>query len=58
MHEVLIDRSCEKVDDLLDSQKLSSAIKEALGNLTPREETVLRMRFGITEDVNEIKGGA
>ena len=53
MHEVLIDRSCEKVDDLLDRQKLTKAIKEALGNLTPREETVLRMRFGLAEETEE-----
>jgi RNA polymerase primary sigma factor len=58
MHEILIDRSGEKLDDVLDGQKLSKAIKEALGNLTPREETVLRMRFGITEDIEQEKGGA
>jgi len=58
MHEVLIDRSCEKVDEVLDSQKLSLAIKEALSNLSPREEAVLRMRFGITEEVNQEKGDA
>lgn len=50
MHEVLIDRSIDKVDDILDGQKLSSAIRGALKNLTPREEAVLRLRFGLTEE--------
>ncbi len=50
MHEVLIDRSIEKVDDILDSEKLSKAIRSALKNLSPREESVLRLRFGLTEE--------
>ena len=53
MHEVLIDRSVEKVDDILDNQKLSKAIRSALGNLSPREETVLRLRFGLSEDFTD-----
>lgn len=56
MHEVLIDRSVEKVDDTLDHQKMAIAIREALGNLSPREETVLRLRFGLTEDLVQEKG--
>jgi len=56
MHEVLIDRSCEKVDETLDRQKLTKAIKEALGNLSPREEAVLRMRFGLSEELEQKEG--
>ena len=55
MHEVLIDRSCEKVDEVLDRQKLTKAISDALGNLTPREEAVLRMRFGLSEELQQQK---
>jgi len=50
MHEVLVDRSNDKVDEMLDHQKLERAIRDALGNLSSREETVLRLRFGLTED--------
>ena len=57
MHEVLIDRSCEKVDEVLDRQKLTKAISDALGNLTPREEAVLRMRFGLSEELQQQKKG-
>ena len=53
MHEVLVDRSNEKVEEVLDHQKLEKAIRDALGNLSPREETVLRLRFGLTEEFNE-----
>lgn len=53
MHEVLVDRSVEKVDDKLDNEKLFVAIREALTDLSPREETVLRLRFGITEEIGE-----
>lgn len=56
MHEVLIDRSNEKVDEILDRQKLTEAIKEALSNLSPREEAVLRMRFGLAEDISLEEG--
>jgi RNA polymerase primary sigma factor len=55
MHEVLVDRSIEKVDETLDNVKLSSAIREALTKLTPREETVLRLRFGLAEDAQNRK---
>jgi len=50
MHEVLIDRSNERIEETLDNQKLSSAIRSALENLSPREETVLRLRFGLGEN--------
>ena len=55
MHEVLIDERSMSIDDELDRQKLTFAIKGVLSNLTPREETVLRLRFGITEDLLDTK---
>jgi RNA polymerase primary sigma factor len=50
MHEVLVDNSIENIDNSLDRVKLVNVIKDALGDLTPREEIVLRLRFGISED--------
>lgn len=50
MHEVLVDNSIDDVEKEMDRQKLMSAIKDALKDLTPREEIVLRLRFGISED--------
>lgn len=50
MHELLVDNSIESLDEILDREKLLSVIKLALKDLTPREEVVLRLRFGISED--------
>jgi RNA polymerase primary sigma factor len=55
MHEVLIDEKSLSIDDELDRQKLTSAIKDVLSDLSPREETVLRLRFGITENLVNYK---
>ena len=49
MHEVLIDNTIDDVDRNLDREKLIDAIRGALCDLTPREEAVLRLRFGISE---------
>lgn len=54
MHEVLIDNSIEGLERDLDRQRLISVIEGALKDLTPREETVLRLRFGISESDLEI----
>jgi RNA polymerase primary sigma factor len=43
----------EPIDSVLDKQKIMPLIKEALKLLTPREEKILRLRFGIYEDLNE-----
>ena len=49
MHEMLVDNSVESLDNALDREKLVGAIRDSLVNLTPREEAVLRLRFGISE---------
>lgn len=55
MHEVLIDdNSIDNIERELDREKLIEVIKSALDDLTPREEAVLRLRFGITEPDLEI----
>jgi len=50
MHETLVDDESPDPDEQIDKQRLMKVIRDALVDLTPREETVLRLRFGITED--------
>ena len=53
MHDILVDESSPKPDEALDREKLMTAVRGVLSELTPREETVLRLRFGITETFDE-----
>ena len=49
MHEMLIDDSLPDMDNEIDKNYLANVVRDALTNLSPREETVLRLRFGISE---------
>tara|TARA_B100000131_G_scaffold102069_1_gene99059 strand:+ start:9297 stop:10025 length:729 start_codon:yes stop_codon:yes gene_type:complete len=49
MHDKLVDESAPDPDEEIDKKRLMKVVREALVNLTPREETVLRLRFGISE---------
>lgn len=49
----LIPDDAESVDDTLDKQKIMPMIREALRVLTPREEKIMRLRFGIFEDLDD-----
>ena len=51
-HEVLSLGEETSLEDQLDSEKLMVVIRDAMGNLSPREEAVLRLRFGLS-NVNE-----
>lgn len=42
--------STESADEMIDRQKIVSVLREALSTLTPREERIVRLRFGIAED--------
>ena len=53
MHEILVDKSAEDIEITIDKEKLSSVIRNVLSDLTPREETVLRLRFGLCEETHE-----
>ena len=53
--ETIPDDNLTDVDDDLDKEKLVGLIKSALSLLSPQEEKVLRLRFGIQEDENDIK---
>lgn len=50
MHDTLVDKDAKDPDDEIDRKRLIGVVREALANLTPREEIVLRLRFGISED--------
>jgi DNA-directed RNA polymerase sigma subunit (sigma70/sigma32) len=49
LRDVLPDDS-ESVDVVLDRQKIVAVLRQALSTLTPREERVVRLRFGISEE--------
>ena len=49
MHETLVDDDAPDMDEEIDRKRLVGIVREALSDLSPREETVLRLRFGITE---------
>tara|TARA_Y100001938_G_C8061270_1_gene417435 strand:+ start:151 stop:885 length:735 start_codon:yes stop_codon:yes gene_type:complete len=52
MHDILVDEDAVSPEEVVDRDKLMSAVRGVLKDLTPREETVLRLRFGITETFN------
>lgn len=41
----------ESIDDVIDRKKMILLIKEAFNELSPREEMVLRMRFGLADNI-------
>jgi len=47
------DDSIESPEDSIDRIRMTKIVKEALKDLTPREEMILRLRFGISEDIIE-----
>ncbi len=50
MHDILVDEDAVSPEEVVDREKLMKAVRGVLHDLTPREETVLRLRFGITEN--------
>jgi RNA polymerase primary sigma factor len=48
--EVLADDDVENVESMIDRERLMRSMREVLSKLSPREEAVLRMRFGIAND--------
>ena len=51
-HEILPDDDGQNLDEKIDHERLLKVVHDALGNLSPREEAVLRMRFGIFKNEN------
>ena len=52
--ETIPDDDLPDVEENLDREKIVSLIKTALEHLTPQEEKVLRLRFGIQEDETDV----
>lgn len=51
--ETIPDDNVELPDDAIDRQKIMKAISSCLDRLTPREEQVLRLRFGVSDVQND-----
>ncbi len=49
LSEILSDSDAQTVESLLSEEQLVQAVKRALSRLTPREEKIMRLRFGIAE---------
>jgi len=50
--DILEDPGSVNPEEEIDKKKLSFLIRKSLASLSPREEKVLRLRFGITESFN------
>lgn len=48
MHEILPNDNAPNMDERIDHTRLLEVVHSALQNLSPREEAVLRMRFGLS----------
>ena len=48
--EVIPDENMMDPSDAIDNAKMQGIIRDAMRSLSPREEAVLRMRFGIGPD--------
>jgi len=55
LYEVIPDDSIEDEDLRIDKQKIEILVRNALNNLSTREEAVLRMRFGIVPNEDDLK---
>ena len=49
IHETIVDETRPSLDNEIDRKRLVGIVREALTDLSPREEAVLRLRFGISE---------
>ena len=54
--ETIVDDRGTHIDELLDRARVFDVVKNCMHLLTPREEQVLRLRFGITDmdDLNQL----
>jgi DNA-directed RNA polymerase sigma subunit (sigma70/sigma32) len=48
--ETIPDNCQKSLDEMIDHKKMLNVIKKCLSSLSDREEQILRLRFGITED--------
>jgi len=50
LEDVIPDTKSFSPIEAIDREKMISAVRDALSSLSPREEKIVRLRFGITED--------
>lgn len=50
-HETIEDETIEDASDTIDRERLVKAIYESMSSLTKREQVVLRLRFGLIDDL-------
>lgn len=50
--DIVPDENYKMPDDILDEQKIIRLVRKSLSTLSSREERIMRMRFGISEDIN------
>ena len=55
LKDTIADENAEAADEVIDREKIMSVIRKALSSLTPREEKVMRLRFGISESPHDSK---
>lgn len=55
LHSYIEDKDAASPMDLVSQQELIETIKDVIKTLPPREEKILRLRFGITEDASDHK---
>lgn len=48
--DMIEDTEREAMDDVIDRERMTLAVRRGLARLTAREEKILRLRFGISED--------
>jgi RNA polymerase primary sigma factor len=53
LHETIADHNQHDPIESMDREKVIAIVREALASLTPREEKVIRLRFGISEEPND-----
>jgi RNA polymerase primary sigma factor len=50
LSEIMPDNNAAHPDDAICQRQVMEIVKQALASLTPKEEQVMRLRFGISED--------
>jgi RNA polymerase primary sigma factor len=51
--DIVPDKNYKMPDEALDEQKIMMLVRKSLSSLSPREEKIMRMRFGISESGND-----
>ncbi len=50
LQDIIPDHEAKSPDEVIDKAKMTDAVRRGLQNLTAREEKIIRLRFGITEN--------